>query len=281
MEQGNTLDHKHMRDIKNAIVQIRARYEDNNDEFRVIVVTSPPWGMLDGERSAPGGEDEPLLSEQISAMAVSFADMLGDSAVMCFHLPILDIGKWRLVVEKTGKWQAYVSPIVVMPTSTKGLTFYNKYQLANNVFTFICFHKADQHPPVTSDFLRDKPGMAKLMNALWNAGTTIPSATVPKVERVTTKIGRKATYVRTQQLSTAVLRPLIRIFGRALREQGEVCVLDPFMGTGSTAMAAHQLGCRFIGWDRDPVIVVQANTKYKSIIQVSLTCFLLYTLYTV
>ena len=104
------------------------------------------------------------------------------------------------------------------PANTKGLTFYNKYQ-ANNVFNFLCFHRADVHPPVTADFLRNKPGMVKLMNSLWNAGTVIPLASVPKIERVTTKIGKKATYVRTQQLATAVLRPLIRIFGRALNEQ--------------------------------------------------------------
>ena len=275
MEEGNTSDPKYMKSIKKEITRLSAEYIANDEVFRVIVITSPPWGVLDGERSGIGGEDEPLRHEQIRAMAESFAEMLGDTAVMCFHLPVLETGKWRDIIENTGKWQAYASPIVVTPTSNKGLTFYNKYQMANNIFAFVCFHKADQHPPVTSDFLRDKPGMAKLMNALWNAGTTIPSAAVPKVERVTTKIGKKATYVRTQQLSTAVVRPIIRIFGRALREQNEVCVIDPFMGTGSTAMAAHQLGCRFIGWDRDPAMVVHANSKFNSIVQVQCSSYCL------
>ena len=268
MEEGDTTDPKYMKSIRKEIQKITAEYFSRDDVFRVIVITSPPWGVLDGERSGTGGEDEPLRPEHIRAMAESFADMLGDTAVMCFHLPVLETGKWRDIIESTGKWQAYATPIVITPTSSKGLTFYNKYQMANNLFAFVCFHKADKHPLVTSDFLRDKPGMVKLMNALWNAGTTIPSAAVPKVERVTTKIGKKATYERTQQFSTAVVRPIIRIFGRALREQDEVCVVDPFMGTGSTAMASHQLGCRFIGWDRDPAMVVLANSKFNSIVQV-------------
>ena len=111
--------------------------------------------------------------------------------------------------------------------------------------------------------------MVKLMNSLWNAGTIIPSAAVPKYERVTVKVDKKRTYVRTQQLPTAVIRPLIRIFGRAIKEQDEVFVVDPFMGTGSTAVAAHQLGCGFFGWDRDKTVVIHANSKFRQLKQVN------------
>ena len=110
--------------------------------------------------------------------------------------------------------------------------------------------------------------MVKMMHSLWNAGQIIPSANVPKIERVTTKISKQTTYVRTQQLSTAVLRPLIRMFGRAMYEQPQPIVIDPFMGTGSTGVAAHQLGCSFMGWDRDQVVVVMANAKFKALVEV-------------
>jgi site-specific DNA-methyltransferase (adenine-specific) len=42
----------------------------------------------------------------------------------------------------------------------------------------------------------------------------------------------------------------IRLHG--LREGGPLLVLDPFMGTGATALAAQRLGCRWVGFEKDP-----------------------------
>jgi hypothetical protein len=257
-------------ELRKDLKIIRAAYEADNGDLRCLVVTSPPWGVLDGERTEPGQEDEPLTSDAIAIMAIGLSDLFDDQTVVCLHLPPFEQPTWRKIFEATGKWVAYLNPVVVIPTSTKGLTFFNKYQHANNTFSFLCLHRADAHPPVTSDFLRDKPGMHKLMNALWNTGTIIPSAAVSKAERVVVRMRaeKTTTYMRTQQLATAVLRPLIRMFGRALKEQQPIVVVDPFMGTGSTALAARQLGCGFIGWDRDPTIVHLATSKYDALRQV-------------
>ena len=269
MEAGDTCDSNYIKGLKKCIKRIRKAHTDDGRQFRTIIVSSPPWGTLDGDRTGPGCEDEPLTAAQIKTMGIAFAEMFDADTVLCFHLPPLDLGFWRTQLESTGMWASFMSPVSVVSNNAKGLTVCNKYQLATNVFTFLCLHRADEHPPVTSEFLKDKPGMVKLSHSLWNAGTVISSALVPKVERLSIKVEKKATYVRTQQLATAVVRPLIRIFGRALHEQPQVCVVDPFMGTGSTAMAAHQLGCSFVGWDRDPVVVSLANKKFNSVIQVS------------
>ena len=268
MEVGDTLDTKYMKSVKKELAKVRAEYAAEEKEFRTIVVTSPPWGTLDDGRSGSGCEDEALSTEQIRVVAVNLADILEETAVVCIHLPILTMGIWRGIFESTAKWVAYMSPVHVTPSTTKGLTFLNKYQLATNVTNFLCFHRADVHPTVTADFLRNKKSMVKMMHSLWNAGQIIPSANVPKIERVTTKISKQTTYVRTQQLSTAVLRPLIRMFGRAMYEQPQPIVIDPFMGTGSTGVAAHQLGCSFMGWDRDQVVVVMANAKFRALVEV-------------
>ena len=171
-------------ELKKDMKIIRASYEANGGDLRCIVVTSPPWGVLDDERTEPGHEDEPLTSDAIAALAIGLSELFGSKTVVCIHLPPLEQHAWRKKFEATGKWAAYNNPVVVVPTSTKSLTYFNKYQQANNVFSFLCFHRADVHPIVTSDFLREKPGMHKLCHALWNAGTTIPSAVVPKAERV-------------------------------------------------------------------------------------------------
>ena len=262
---------KSYKELKKEFKTLRAVYEDDEDavEMRCIVVTSPPWGVLDGNRTEAGGEDEALTGDQILTLALGLAEVLDELAVVCLHLPPYDQAHWRRQFETTGKWEAYLHPVVLVASSTKGLTFFNKYQHANNVFSFLCLHHTDKHPPVTSDFLRDKAGMAKLMNALWNTGTIVQSAAVPKAERLTAKVEKQITYMRTQQLPAAVLRPLIRMFGRALSEQPAVVIVDPFMGCGSTALAARQLGCSFIGWDRDHTIVTLARDKVDALQEVS------------
>ena len=58
------------------------------------------------------------------------------------------------------------------------------------------------------------------------------------------------------------------MYGRALKEQEPMVIVDPFMGSGSTALAARQLGCGFIGWDRDANVVSMAKEKFEALKQV-------------
>ena len=43
--------------------------------------------------------------------------------------------------------------------------------------------------------------------------------------------------------------------------KGRLVVLDPFMGGGSTALAARQLGCDYIGFEVDACYVELADKK--------------------
>ncbi|MCX5639059.1 MAG: site-specific DNA-methyltransferase, partial [Planctomycetota bacterium] len=48
--------------------------------------------------------------------------------------------------------------------------------------------------------------------------------------------------------------------------QGEdVVVLDPFSGSGTTGIAAHKLGCSYIGFEIDPVHVRASNDRIMHI----------------
>jgi DNA modification methylase len=50
----------------------------------------------------------------------------------------------------------------------------------------------------------------------------------------------------------------IEAYGAAGRD---VVVLDPFAGSGTTGIAAHRLGCTFVGFDIDPDQVAAANAR--------------------
>ena len=52
--------------------------------------------------------------------------------------------------------------------------------------------------------------------------------------------------------------PLIMAFS----EKGDI-VLDPFVGSGTTAVAAQELGRRFIGIELDPVYAAKAEERVR------------------
>jgi DNA modification methylase len=47
--------------------------------------------------------------------------------------------------------------------------------------------------------------------------------------------------------------------------KGSLLVLDPFMGSGSTAVAARMLGCDYVGFEIDPDYVSAASTTLRSV----------------
>lgn len=51
----------------------------------------------------------------------------------------------------------------------------------------------------------------------------------------------------------------IRLHG--LGQDDPLVVLDPFMGTGTTAAAARRLGCRYVGFEKDPHYVEIAGAR--------------------
>ncbi len=53
----------------------------------------------------------------------------------------------------------------------------------------------------------------------------------------------------------------IRLHG--LREAPPLVVLDPFLGTGTTAAAAVRLGCRYVGFEKDPQYVAIAHRRLR------------------
>jgi DNA modification methylase len=61
---------------------------------------------------------------------------------------------------------------------------------------------------------------------------------------------------KTQPLTA--MTPLIQAFSKP----GEI-VLDPFVGSGTTAVAAKHLGRRYIGIDIEPVYAQQAQERVR------------------
>jgi hypothetical protein len=70
--------------------------------------------------------------------------------------------------------------------------------------------------------------------------------------------------LRAEQLPTSMLRFLIMAFGRWSAFQAPLVVCDPFCGTGSTGVAATQLGCYFMGMDNDRKLEVQYDSTHTT-----------------
>ena len=73
----------------------------------------------------------------------------------------------------------------------------------------------------------------------------------------------KGKVFRQEQLPHEMLLMLLKIFARVHSQQRECCVIDPFIGTGSTAVAALALGCKCIGMDICPEASVQSVVCVK------------------
>lgn len=69
---------------------------------------------------------------------------------------------------------------------------------------------------------------------------------------------------RTQHCSTFPLDLPQRCFEAAALEHGDV-VLDPFMGSGTTAAAAAREGYRFLGFEIDPEMCAVANERLEGL----------------
>jgi len=48
-----------------------------------------------------------------------------------------------------------------------------------------------------------------------------------------------------------------------LQKNNQLIILDPFMGSGSTALAAKKLGCRFVGFEIDPNYIQLAKQRLE------------------
>ena len=66
----------------------------------------------------------------------------------------------------------------------------------------------------------------------------------------------RSTYFRNQQLPASVVVAVLKKFARCHAAQAPSIVVDPFVGSGSTALAARMLGCMFNGGDKDPRCLV-------------------------
>jgi site-specific DNA-methyltransferase (adenine-specific) len=55
----------------------------------------------------------------------------------------------------------------------------------------------------------------------------------------------------------------IRLHG--LRDGEPLLVLDPFMGTGTTAVAAGRLGCHYVGFEMDATYVEIARERIAQV----------------
>ena len=109
----------------------------------------------------------------------------------------------------------------------------------------------------------------------WQTCTQTQPYRVPSFEQMTTAAmptdpeagnGLKDKPARVQQIASNILVPVLKMFGRACREQQPVLVIDLFAGTGSTGHAAYLLGCPFILVEIDEDLATQVKKRMNTLI---------------
>lgn len=112
----------------------------------------------------------------------------------------------------------------------------------------------------TPQFTGDRPAVAAEALEIahrpgrkrWNGGGEHAFWSVP----IVLNRGAKKKRFHTTQKPEALMEALVRQFS----EPGDL-ILDPFTGSGTTAVACRKLGRRFLGWERDEGYVAKARER--------------------
>jgi DNA modification methylase len=176
-----------------------------------------------------------------------------------------DVAAWDIAPFDPGDWLPEFRRVLAPHGNLMAFTSYNLlgrwhevFDPVFDTFQFFAWHKKNPVPSIRrSSFLNS----VELVICCWNRGHAwnfsrqnemhnfIEAPICMGHERV------KSPHHPTQK-PLRVLEHLIRI-----SSQPDALVLDPFMGVGSTGVAALKLGRRFIGMELDPAYYEAAETR--------------------
>lgn len=178
-----------------------------------------------------------------------------------------DLAAWDLIDFEPQDWIDDFLRILKPNGNLFIFTSYNKlgqwYELLDKKFdttNFMVWHKTNPAPKIfKAGFLNS----CELIYTCWNKGHTWNFISQAEMHNfIETPICMRPERLQNPKHPTqkpvAVLKKLITI---ATNEND--IVLDPFMGVGSTGIAALELGRRFIGFEIDPIYFTAAKKRIE------------------
>jgi site-specific DNA-methyltransferase (adenine-specific)/modification methylase len=177
-----------------------------------------------------------------------------------------DVATWDVEPFQPGEWLAEFRRVLAPTGNVFAFTSYNllgawheAFDPAFDTFQFLVWHKTNPPPKLRrAGFLNS----CELVVCCWNRGHTWNFTTQKNMHNFLEAPicqGRerlRGRFAHPTQKPVRVLRRLIELASRP----GDL-VLDPFMGVGSTGVAAVELGRRFLGFEVDPTYVEGARTR--------------------
>jgi hypothetical protein len=161
------------------------------------------------------------------------------------------------------RWEMYAKPTVIVAREPHPLDLRTSRTPGDNTQFWVSFHKKGITPIVPAEHLMKHPDRnAKAIAAIWSAGVTVQSNKVPGVERAKDERNKM---LRVQQLRASSVLKIIHQFTRATTWDPQAIIVDPFMGAGSTAIAARMAGCYFIGVERVAECIFGAHEVMQKI----------------
>jgi hypothetical protein len=212
------------------------------------ILTSPPWGL-----TPESCDVELMVREQNNFWVVADAWVPEDGYVM-LHLPDIQEKGWTNTCKPN--WELKFRLCLTDPGKRLHI---NKPWPAKNVNNFCVYGRVKQN--VTTR-VGDNIVHNALLERRWVRSfvqTCTPTTMeVRKNYNITT--GKREIRTRSSQLGIKSLMHLLQMFGRGHPNAPATYILDPFSGTGSTAVACSRLGINCVCLDIDAQVVGVANT---------------------
>jgi site-specific DNA-methyltransferase (adenine-specific) len=211
-----------------------------------LIITDPPYGVNFENGNYDDSSD--WVFTQYEEWLKEFARVLKLNHHIYIFVPTLEVDKWIKGVKEVLNFNNLIATQVFQTNRTSSIKNNFTFDLQLIIFASkekaLKFNKVDWIP-TSNSWLRDKRNPSPKKYSY-----QYPSFISPKIERSNVKPNKEYKLLHPNEKNPNLIKKFIE-----MSSNQEDIVLDPFCGSGSTAIAAWEVGRRFI--------MIEKNFEYN------------------